>query len=179
MEGIKSHVYKIILIVNLLVNFLPLIYCIWTTKYIKIFFLINSGFAFLIIIYSFIYAFILFDLKINSIFSVKIFTYSRKIFRASNTIILVIISFLYNYILFFNKNNYNTFIKKCPFTLTTNLISYNESNIEERRCELYNIYNNSRYKYQYICSYNASEDFKYDKTKDGLNQIICVEKKII
>ena len=177
MEGIKSNIYKIFLIILLLANFLSLIYCIWTTKLIKILFFIQFGFVFLSIIYSFIYVFILFDLQIYSIFSLKIFKYSSKIFRLSNLIISIILSFLYNTLFIFNRNNYITFIKKCPFTLTSNLTSYNESYIEERRCELYNIYNNSRYKYQYICSYNASEDFKNDKTKDGLNNIICVEKK--
>ena len=35
---------------------------------------------------------------------------------------------------------------------------------------------NSRYKYQYICSYNASENFENDKTKDGFDKIICIPK---
>ena len=41
---------------------------------------------------------------------------------------------------------------------------------------LYNIYNNSRYKYQYICSYDATKDFKANKTKDGLDEVICIKK---
>ena len=176
MEGIKSNIYKIFLIILLLANFLSLIYCIWTTKLIKILFFIQFGFVFLSIIYSFIYVFILFDLKLNSIFSVQIFNYSSKIFSATNTIFFVILPLFYNSLLVYNKYKYDKFIKKCPFTLTSNLTSDNESYFEERRCELYNIYNNSRYKYQYICSYNASEDFKNDKTKDGLDKIICVEK---
>ena len=45
-----------------------------------------------------------------------------------------------------------------------------------KRCELYNIYNNSRYKYQYICSYNPYDDLKDEKTKDGLQKIQCVPK---
>ena len=49
-------------------------------------------------------------------------------------------------------------------------------NYEKRRCELYNIYNNSRYKYQYICSYDATEDFKMNKTLDGLDKLICTKK---
>ena len=35
---------------------------------------------------------------------------------------------------------------------------------------------NSRYKYQYICSYNVSENFENDKTKDGFDKISCIPK---
>ena len=67
-------------------------------------------------------------------------------------------------------------MKNCPFTLSQELTKYNETLYGKRRCELYNINKNSRYKYQYICSYNASKGFKNDKTKDGLNTILCVNK---
>ena len=35
---------------------------------------------------------------------------------------------------------------------------------------------NSRYKFQYICSYNASESFDGEKSKDGFDKIICIPK---
>ena len=38
-------------------------------------------------------------------------------------------------------------------------------------CKLYNIYNNSRYRYQYICSYKAKK-----LTYDDLDKIICIPK---
>ena len=38
---------------------------------------------------------------------------------------------------------------------------------------------NSRYKYNYICSYNAYKVFKYDKTDDGLDKLICIPVKNI
>ena len=41
---------------------------------------------------------------------------------------------------------------------------------------MYNIYNNSRYKYQYICSYDATKDFEANKTNDGLDKVICIKK---
>ena len=72
----------------------------------------------------------------------------------------------------YNKDYLDTFLNNCPFTLIKN-----ESNFVGHTCELYNIYNNSRYKYQYICSYNASKDFKSEKTKDGHEKIQCVVKK--
>ena len=56
------------------------------------------------------------------------------------------------------------------------MTTFNESKYGKRRCELYNINLNSRYKYQYICSYNASEDFQGDKKKDGFDKIECVLK---
>lgn len=47
---------------------------------------------------------------------------------------------------------------------------------EKRRCELYNIYNNSRHKHQYICSHDAAKDFESNKTNDGLDKVICIKK---
>ena len=44
----------------------------------------------------------------------------------------------------------------CPFTLSG--LDYNKHC--SRRCELYNINNNSRYSYQNIYSYNPSKDFE-------------------
>ena len=76
-----------------------------------------------------------------------------------------------------NGSNYDNFIKNCPFSLSTELKFFNQSFYEKRRCELYNINMNSRYKYQYICSYNASESFKNDKMKGGLDKIICISKE--
>ena len=51
---------------------------------------------------------------------------------------------------------YFEYWKNCPFTIT------DDYNLHyQRRCELYNINENSRYLYQYICSYDPSGDFQY------------------
>ena len=52
----------------------------------------------------------------------------------------------------------------------------------KRRCELFNINNNSRYSYQYICSFDSSEDFdSKNKLSEKIEQdkIICVKPKLI
>ena len=97
------------------------------------------------------------------------FTYNLFIFSEA---ILIIISSTSKIIMNYNRDYLDSFLKNCPFTLIKN-----ESNFIYRACELYNIYNNSRYEYQYICSYNASKDFESAKTKDGLGKIQCVVKK--
>ena len=50
----------------------------------------------------------------------------------------------------------------------------------KRRCELYNYNNNSRYSFQYICSYDPSKNLKYNFTRKIYpNQAICIEAKKI
>ena len=85
--------------------------------------------------------------------------------------------YLLRFINLYNLWNYDNFIKNCPFSLSSDLKFFNDSFYEKRRCELYDINMNSRYKYQYICSYNASEYFKNDNKKDGLDKIICIPKE--
>ena len=72
-------------------------------------------------------------------------------------------------ILSINLMKFKEFRKECPFN-----IKFNEN--YEKRCELFNINTNSRYKYQYICSYDASTDFSLSK-KIANNEIICVKAK--
>jgi len=79
-------------------------------------------------------------------------------------------------IIYYNNKRFDTYINYCPFTLSSDLFPNNSSYFETKRCQLYNIYNNSRYKYQYICSYNPYEDLKNEKTKDGLQKIQCAPK---
>ena len=59
-----------------------------------------------------------------------------------------------------NDKNYSNFIRfwlNCPFIITDDKYNY------ERRCELINIDSYSIYSYQYICSYDASKEFKNKK----------------
>lgn len=105
----------------------------------------------------------------------KCYTNLHYFFNKAQDTIMLLFSF-FRIIEFFNENNYQKFIKNCPFTFDIDLLSFNESIYGNRICELYNINTNSRYKYQYICSYNASEDFNSDKTKDGFDKVTCVPK---
>ena len=74
-----------------------------------------------------------------------------------------------------NSSIYSEFLKNCPFTLSD--LDYHL--YVKRKCELYGINRNSRYKYNYICSYNAYKDFNGKKTDDGLDKIICIPAKKI
>ena len=119
-----------------------------------------------------------FHKKINVDFIInhyKCYKYSHWPFSKEKIIVGLLFIFL-RAINFFNELDYKNYIKNCPFALNTDLISFNESIYGKRRCELYNKNMNSRYKYQYLCSYNASEDFKRDKTKDGFDKVICLPK---
>jgi len=167
MGKIWIYIYQLIFIIYIIILGLISMHNIYTSKLLKSMFYINIILACLFSIYDIIY--IIFAQNIKILFYLKnVFSYS-----------LVIIFILNNFIIFingFNRINYGSYIKNCPFTFNTNITTFNQSIYGKRICELYNINNNSRYKYQYICSYNASKDFKYDKTKDGFNKIVCISK---
>ena len=55
-----------------------------------------------------------------------------------------------------NILDYEKYRKVCPFTLD----NIDFKNHLSRRCELYNVNANSRYSFQYICSYDPSNDLK-------------------
>ena len=101
-----------------------------------------------------------------------------KIYDAS-----VFIGFLFlNYVIYLiilsvNLRKFLNYWKYCPYLITD--FDYNLH--FERRCELYNINNNSRYLYQYICSYDSSKDFKKNKLKNQIKKdsIICISLKEI
>ena len=59
-------------------------------------------------------------------------------------------------ILSINISKFKEYRKECPFNIKFNTVY-------EKKCELFNINTNSRYKYQYICSYDASNDFSLSK----------------
>ena len=69
------------------------------------------------------------------------------------------IMILYEIIVFsIQLKNFENYWINCPFTINEPYANLHY----KRRCELYNINNNSRYKYQYICSYDSFEDFGYE-----------------
>ena len=75
-----------------------------------------------------------------------------------------------------NISKYDKYLKVCPFSLSN--LSYGSK--LKRRCELYNNNTNSRYSYQYICSYDPSKNLKNNFTsKIYPNQAICIEAKKI
>ena len=106
-----------------------------------------------------------------------------------NKYINKVIKFYHNYIYFFfffsliefivlsvNISKYDKYLKVCPFSLSN--LSYGLK--LKRRCELYNNNTNSRYSFQYICSYDPSKDLKYNFTnKIYQDQAICIEVKKI
>jgi hypothetical protein len=82
-----------------------------------------------------------------------------------------------SFIIIFTINLYRfeNFIKNCPFYLYK--LDYDLN--FDRRCELYNINYNSRYSYQYICSYYPSLEFdeiniKKHKQEIKPNKVICI-----
>ena len=144
--------------IYLLTEILTLIYFVWMTKAIKITFII----FFCLNIVCFIFAFLTF-LKI----------YKTEVFIA----FLILNSVIYLIILSVNLSKFLNYWKYCPYLITD--FDYNLH--FERRCELYNINNNSRYLYQYICSYDSSKDFKKNKLKNQIKKdsIICIPLKEI
>ena len=168
-------IYKLLLIIQLIAYVLAFIFCIWTSKLIKIVFYLTFTYVSFSCIYSFIYIYISFDLKFNFIQNSKIFKCTYFLFGNLNSILNIVIILSHN-LYYLNNYHFRQYLKDCPFTLSSDLISNNTLYNEEHRCELYNIYTNSRYKYQYICSYNASKNFEDDKSDNGLDKIICIPK---
>ena len=175
MEKSDLLIYKLFLLLQLLVYILVSIFSIWTSIFIKILFYLSFVFGIFSCIYSFIFVYITFDLKINYSHYTKLFKFSYNLFGKLNVFLqafLIFTKLLYSINYFY----FAKYHKNCPFSLSSDLFSNNTSYYEKRRCELYNIYTNSRYKYQYICSYNASKDFENDKSDNGLDKIICIPK---
>ena len=74
-------------------------------------------------------------------------------------------------ILYINSLKFTEYFINCPYLFK----DLNNKSSLERRCELYDINSNSRYHYQYVCSYDSSKDFIIKlKRKIQTNCIICV-----
>ncbi len=176
MGKIGIFFYRLIFIIYILDYALLSILTVWSSKLWK--YLFNTCFISLTIfsIYLILYSILAFKIKLLFIVNhYKCFKYTCYLFENSEDILLLLLISLIM-IDKLNEINYGKYIENCPFTFNSDLILFNESIYEKRRCELYNINLNSRYKYQYICSYNASENFENYKTKDGFEQIICIPK---
>ena len=174
---IKFIIYILSIILDILLFAIASRYSVWATKLIKILYNIFLILVFVIVIYSltFICIFLIKQKIIR--YNYKIFKYFIKIFHMSNIILYIPIFIVSQLLINYNDYKFTTYVDNCPFTLTSDLYSNTSSYIETRRCDLYNIYNNSRYKYQYICSYNPYDALKSEKTNDGMQKMQCVSKK--
>ena len=146
------------------------VFSIWITKAIKILFYIYFCFACL----RFIYFCLLFILNCFDRFE-KILDKMSIIY---GILYFFFVLFWITIIIITTKNfvDFKSLRKNCPYIIKD--LDYNLH--IKNRCELYNINNNSRYAYQYICSYNSSKDFKNtfsNEIKD--NNVICVSYKNI
>ena len=128
---------------------LTLFYTIWISK--KILILYYICFYLLSICYFFI---ILLEIPY---LGNKIYDYIGISGIILYLIIFIILILFEIIVLGVNLSKFSNYWKNCPFTINEPY----ENLHYKRRCELYNINNNSRYKYQYICSYNAYKDFTY------------------
>lgn len=171
--GKAFALYIISLIAEASLFTIAFIFAILTNIYIKIIIYISLILVWAAVIFSlgFIYIFLTSKMQLVNL---KVFNYSFKLFKLANKMIYIVIclsSQISNYI---NNHKLETYVQNCPFTLTSDL--NNSLYFETKRCELYNIYNNSRYKYQYICSYNPLGAWTNEKSKNGLPKIQCVSK---
>ena len=149
--------------------FVFIFYIYYSTKAIRILFYIIFCLQCLIHIF---YLFIELPLRNNSINNLRIKFSGKK----TSVVVSLILFFLFIFeiilISFILGYNYDYWIN-CPFTLTDNLNEH-----YERRCELYKINTNSRYKYQFICSYDPTDDFKYE-SKDSVYQKRRTKRKVL
>ena len=173
---IKFIIYILSIILDILLVAITSRYSVWATKLIKILYNMFMILIFVIVIYSLAFICIFFIKQKMISYNYKIFKYFIKIFHNSNNILYIAITIVSQLLINYNDYKYSAYIDYCPFTLTSDLYSNNSSYFETKRCELYNIYNNSRYKYQYICSYNPYDDLKNEKTKDRLQKMQCLQK---
>ena len=154
-----------------IIDLLTLVKSIWTTKAIKILFCIYISF----ICFRFIQTISLVILAIMN----KCQRIVEKMILAFTILYFIFIIFwiLDLIIITINFTKFKKYWKNCPFVISD--LDY--SLHIRRRCDLYSVNNNSRYSYQYICSYNPSKDFKNNLSKKvEPDNIICIKSyKII
>ena len=153
-------------ILYIIVDSLILALSIWTTKALKILYCIYFSYNCIRSLQC-LTLFIMSCLnKCKKIINIMIHIFGLLFFINILFWIYQIIILTINY-----KKFKNIYWKNCPF-----IISDLEYNLHiRRRCELYNINNNSRYSYQYICSYDSSKDFDNNlNEKIKPDNIICL-----
>ena len=157
-------------IIFFIFNILTLIFTIWTHVSLQVLFYISffalcSIYIFILLIEISIYGKYLKNLKNKFENHINLFT----------LIFLFLVIFFY-IIFLINIFRFQKFIINCPFCLDK--LDYDLN--FDRRCELYDINYNSRFSYQYICSYDSSKDFtninkKKLKQKVNPDNVICIK----
>ena len=142
-------------IIFFIFNIITPFFIIWTNLSLQILFYISffplcSIYIFILLIEISIYGKYLKNLKYKLEKRICLFT-----------LIFFILSFLFGIILLTNLYRFEKFIKNCPFYLDK--LDYDLN--FDRRCELYDTNYNSRYSFQYICSYDSSKEFINNKNK--------------
>ena len=114
-------IYKLFLLFQLLIYVTAFILCIWTSKLIRIIFYLSFVIISFSCIYSFIFVYISFDLKIDYSHKTKLFNYTYKLFGILNLIIEILI-FCCKFFQYLNDIHYGKYLKNCPFSLSSDLI---------------------------------------------------------
>ena len=169
----NEKLLKIIWIMNIYIFFsdiFTIIATVWVSTKIKILF-------FFYFCFSCIHFFCISYIVINFVLH-KVNCLLHKII--SKVPLLLLLSkkfFIFEILLLYiNSLKFNDYFINCPYLFK----DINDKSSLERICELYNIGSNSRYKYQYVCSYDSSKDFIMKlKATIRPNSIICVRISII
>ena len=150
-----------------IIDLLILFKSYWTTKALKVLFYIYASFA----IIRFIQLMVFFTLSIINRCK-KMVDCLLIVFGVLYFFFILVFWLLGLIVININLKKFkNNFWKNCPFVIDE---AYYSENIR-RRCDLYNRNFNSRYSYQYICSYDPSDDFKYSLSEEiEPDQIICI-----
>ena len=123
--------------------------------------LFNITFAFMSLFYIFMLLLYI-PCRINFINEIKDKIKDSRITKYIITII-VCAFWIFQYVMIsLYLTDVEYYKKNCPFSIADELSEH-----YKKRCELYNINNNSRYLNQYICSYDPTEDFRYKIVKSG------------
>ena len=169
-----TYSYKFLSLIYIFIDIIALLFYKWFYELLQILFYIVLISTFIINIFLNICVHIKYEIKIENLNNYKYYKFFYILF---SVLLIIMISFTPIKPVLMAQNVGSNYLKECPFTFQSELNRNKIFDYEKRRCELYNIYNNSRYRYQYICSYDASKDFQSNKTEDGLNKIICIKKR--
>ena len=150
-----------------IMDILSLVFSIWITTAIKVLFYIYFAFLSMYYIYIFLY-----EIPLDFDFLNKLRRKTER-FHPIIVIIFALLNIMRFILLTVNSYKATNFWSNCPYLMSD--LDYNKH--YKKRCELYNINNNSRYSYQYICSYDSSKDFKRQKLiqETKPNSVICIE----
>lgn len=154
-----------------LTDVFTIIFVVWTSTLIEILFFIYFCFSCIYFIYL---TYIIFGCSICH----NIYLFNKLINLFGIFLLLSLVFWLYEIILLYiNSAKFTEYWRNCPYLFTD--IDY-KSNIG-RRCILYYFNSNSRYSYQYLCSFDSSKEFetKIRSKEIKPNNVICIMAKNI